>query len=56
MPPLSERLVFGLAMIATGAVSGLLAGLAHALSNRRLEIGFGLFPTVVSIRFFYSLL
>jgi uncharacterized membrane protein YfcA len=30
--------------------------LAHALSKRHLEIAFGIFLTVVSLRFFVSLL
>jgi len=30
--------------------------LAHALSKRQLEIGFGIFLTVISLRFFYGIL
>lgn len=60
LPPLSTGFVnwitVALVMPLTLLVTPYGVQLAHALSKRRLEIGFGLFLTVVSIRFFVSLL
>jgi uncharacterized protein len=57
LPPLSAGYVNLLGMAVLVPVSVLAAPygvrLAHALSQRRLEIGFGIFLTVVAIRFFF---
>jgi len=59
LPPLSIGFVsiIGVAMIApmSSYVAPFGARLAHALPRRRLEIGFGLFLLIASIRFAASL-
>ncbi len=59
LPPLSVGYVNFLAVILVIPVTILAAPLgvriAHALSKRKLEIGFGIFLTIVAIRFFSSL-
>jgi len=60
LPPLSIGFVslIGVVLIApiSSYVAPVGARLAHALARRRLEIGFGVFPLVVSARFAVSLL
>lgn len=60
LPPFSTGFVnwitVALVMPMTLIVAPYGVRLAHALDKRQLEIGFGLFLTVVSIRFFVSLL
>jgi uncharacterized membrane protein YfcA len=60
LPPLSTGFVnwitVALVIPLTLVVAPYGVRLAHALSRRHLEIGFGLFLTAVSIRFFISLL
>jgi uncharacterized membrane protein YfcA len=60
LPPLSTGFVnwitVALCIPLTLVVAPYGVQLAHALSKRKLEIGFGLFLTVVSVRFFVSLL
>lgn len=59
LPPLSTGFVNWITVVLVMPLTLLIAPygvqLAHALSKRHLEIGFGLFLTAVSIRFFVSL-
>lgn len=59
LPPLSAGYVNLLGMAVLGPVSVLAAPygvrIAHALSQRKLEIGFGIFLSLVAIRFFFVL-
>ncbi len=59
MPPLSIGFVSLLGVVLMAPVASLTAPygarLAHALSKRRLEIAFGVFLLLVSLRFLYSL-
>lgn len=59
LPPFSTGFVnwiaFALIIPTAMLVTPYGARLAHALSKRQLEIGFALFLTFVSLRFFYSL-
>ena len=59
LPPFSTGYInwiaVGLIIPVTMVVAPLGARLAHALSKKHLEIGFGIFVLAVSIRFFWSL-
>jgi uncharacterized protein len=59
MPPLSIGFVSLLGVVLMAPVASITAPygarLAHALSKRRLEIAFGVFLLLVSLRFLYSL-
>jgi uncharacterized protein len=59
MPPLSIGFVSLLGVVLMAPVASITAPygahLAHALSKQRLEIAFGVFLLLVSLRFLYSL-